>query len=540
MMGKYKLNTIRKALWRIWIIALFTPIWAYAESHSYDGILNELDEVIARKHEYRAKHEQTIAQLKQQLVAETDNAEKYKLCGELFNLYLHYQADSALHYVEEKQKYASAVSDEGVETTLIINRADAMGVMGAYNEALTELQKINRQSITPELLLSYYYALRTYYGWMADYTIVNEEKQKYIEKTACYRDSVLLLVPEGANKSISLAEKMILDSQAEQAIPILNKALSEPLDMREKAYVNYTLALVYETKNDVDMQIYYLAQTAILDLTASVREYASLQKLARVLYQQGNIERAYEYLSCSMEDAVACNARLRFLEVTEYYPIIDQAYSEKEVQEKRMGWILFLTVSILAVALVILALYLYHGMKNLSLVRQHLSLTNGQLKAVNEKLEQTGKIKEVYIARYLDRCVSYLNKLEQYRRSLEKLAMASRIEELFKAIRSEQFLRDERKNFYTEFDKSFLELFPNFIEDFNNLLTDDAQIYPKPNELLNTELRIFALIRLGVTDANSIAHFLGYSLATVYNYRSKIRNKAKGDKENFEQEVMKL
>lgn len=85
-----------------------------------------------------------------------------------------------------------------------------------------------------------------------------------------------------------------------------------------------------------------------------------------------------------------------------------------------------------------------------------------------------------------------------------------------------------------------MELFPNFIEDFNNLLTDDAQIYPKPNELLNTELRIFALIRLGVTDANSIAHFLGYSLATVYNYRSKIRNKAKGDKENFEQEVMKL
>ena len=113
---------------------------------------------------------------------------------------------------------------------------------------------------------------------MADYTIVNEEKQKYIEKTACYRDSVLLLVPEGANKSISLAEKMILDSQAEQAIPILNKALSEPLDMREKAYVNYTLALVYETKNDVDMQIYYLAQTAILDLTASVQVNDTPQK----------------------------------------------------------------------------------------------------------------------------------------------------------------------------------------------------------------------------------------------------------------------
>ncbi len=149
-------------------------------------------------------------------------------------------------------------------------------------------------------------------------------------------------------------------------------------------------------------------------------------------------------------------------------------------------------------------------------------------------------IKEVYIARYLDRCVSYLDKLEQYRRSLEKLAMASRMEDLFKAIRSEQFLRDERKSFYSEFDKSFLELFPDFIADFNDLLVEEGKVYPKPGELLNTELRIFALIRLGVTDANRIAHFLGYSLATVYNYRSKIRNRAKGDKERFEQEVMEL
>ena len=158
--------------------------------------------------------------------------------------------------------------------------------------------------------------------------------------------------------------------------------------------------------------------------------------------------------------------------------------------------------------------------------------SNKKLVALNQRL-QTGKIKEVYIARYLD-------KLEQYRCSLEKLAMASRIENLFKAIRSADFLREERNNFYNEFDKSFLELFPNFIHDFNNLLNEDGRIEPKPGEILNTELRIFALIRLGVTDANRIAHFLRYSLATVYNYKSKIRNRAKGDKDNFEQEVMRL
>ena len=118
--------------------------------------------------------------------------------------------------------------------------------------------------------------------------------------------------------------------------------------------------------------------------------------------------------------------------------------------------------------------------------------------------------------------------------------MASKVEELFKAIRSEQFLRDERKNFYHEFDKSFLELFPHFIDDFNRLLTEDGKIFPKKNELLSTELRIFALIRLGVTDSTRIAHFLGYSLATVYNYRSKMRNRAIGDKDGFEQAVMNL
>lgn len=162
-----------------------------------------------------------------------------------------------------------------------------------------------------------------------------------------------------------------------------------------------------------------------------------------------------------MEDAVACNARLRFLEVTEIFPIVNKAYSERIEHEMRLKNILFLTFVVIAVLLIVVALRLYSWNKKLSQMRVGLSLANEELKSVNDTLAQTGKIKEVYIANYLDRCVSYLDKLEQYRRSLEKLAMASRIEDLFKAIRSDQFLRDERKEFYTEFDKSFLELFPH-------------------------------------------------------------------------------
>lgn len=525
-----------------WLLigAILSALSVKAEQPSHEKVLEQLDQVITQKALYRAERERALLQLKQQLHYATTEKEKYNLSNELFGLYLHYQADSALYYINKKAEYALLLNKPELNNEIIINRAEVMGVMGMYSEALDELQQIRPALLSKKNLIYYYFTLRTCYGWLADYTVGHEAKQKYLQLTDLYRDSIMNNIDSCIDRNIVQAERYILSSQPDKAIPMLNQMLTTSLDMKQKAYVNYTLSLAYEAKNETDMQIYYLAQTAIIDLSMPVREYASLQKLARLIYKMGDLKRAYSYLSCSMEDAVACNARLRFAEVTEFYPIIDHAYSQKEAQEKRMVVILLVGMGVLAILLIILALYLYYGLKKLSVMRKNLYLSNKELQAANMNLAQTGKIKEVYIARYLDRCVSYLDKLEQYRRSLEKLAMASRIDDLFKAIRSEQFLRDERKNFYNEFDKSFLELFPNFIADFNNLLTDEGKIYPKPGEILNTELRIFALIRLGVTDANRIAHFLGYSLATVYNYRSKIRNRAKGDKDNFEQAVMGL
>ena len=241
-----------------------------------------------------------------------------------------------------------------------------------------------------------------------------------------------------------------------------------------------------------------------------------------------------------MEDAVACNASLRYIEVAQYFPIIDKAYKLKEERGRTIRYGLLFFASFLSLALIVGVFWLYRWNKKLSLMRQNLSRANEQLRLVNHELAQTGKVKEAYIAHYLDQCVAYLDKLESYRRSLAKLAMASRIDDLFKAIKSEQFIKDERKEFYQNFDKSFLELFPNFITSFNELLMEDDRVYPKSHELLNTELRIFALIRLGITDSNAIAHFLGYSLATVYNYRSRMKHRAKGDMDAFEQEVMNL
>ena len=506
-----------------------------------EKLLDELDEVISNKKYFHQIREEKLSKLKDSLKYSKDVTEKYNLCGALFYEYLHYQADSSLYYINMKHKYLSLINIPELEDEILINKAEVFGVMGMYNEAKEVLDKVNKSSISNKGLIGYYLRTRrAYYGWLADYTADNSASEYYLSKTELYRDSISQQGIKDADFKINSAERMIYDGDYQGAIKTLLPLLSDSIDMKRKVYVNYTLSDAFEAMGDTLNQIKYLAATAIMDIRMAEREYASLQKLALLMYHKGDLNRAYNYLSCSMEDAVAANARLRFLEVTQIYPIIDKAYKKKESEKQDSIRKLLIGISVLAFLLIIATFYLYYWMKKLAVMRSNLYKANKKLVEANRSLAQTGRIKEVYIAKYLDRCVIYLEKLEQYRRSLEKLAMASKIDQLFKAIRSEEFLHDERKMFYDEFDHSFLDLFPNFVEDFNNLLTDEGKIYPKKDEHLNTGLRIFALIRLGVTDANRIAHFLGYSLATVYNYRSKIRNKAKGDKDNFENDVMNL
>ena len=526
------------------------------------AVLKRLDDIINKKETFQVQKEKAIDALKMQLAHSVAPADKYRLYGSLFDAYLHYQADSALYYINRRQQLLPQLTRPELADEIIIDRATVLGVMGMYIEAMKELESINSEKLDKQTLLSYYQTYRACYGWLADYTTNKEEKKKYLTKTDLYRDSIIGIMPPEINRTIVLAEKCIVTGKADTALVMLSDALKDAVDERQKVYIYYTLSEAYGMKGDMEKEVYYLILTAIADLESSVREYASLQKLAHLMYELGDVDRAYKYLSCSMEDAVACNARLRFIEVTEFFPIIDKAYKLKEElrfievteffpiidkayklkeeKERVVSQAMLVSVSLLSFFLLIAVFYLYRWMKKLSAMRRDLSLANKQMQAVNKELEQTGKIKEVYIARYLDRCVNYLDKLETYRRSLAKLAMASRIEDLFKAIKSEQFIRDERNEFYNEFDKSFLKLFPNFITAFNELLVEEGRIYPKSDELLTTELRIFALIRLGVIDSNKIAHFLGYSLATIYNYRSRMRNKAAGDKDRFEQDVMNL
>ncbi|MGL5979775.1 MAG: DUF6377 domain-containing protein [Phocaeicola sp.] len=531
---------MRTYLFSLFSLLFFPVTTLWGHSSINEELLEKLDKVIEEKDRFHHERESQIESIKQQLILSKEVDKQYDLCGSLFTLYLHYQADSALYYIDRKLAMLPLLNEPERRNEIFINRAEVMGVMGMYAESIEQLKAVAVGELDGDMLNYYYRTNRACYGWLADYTNHKEEKQKYIEITNCYRDSVIATTHNEIDREISKAEEAVFLGKAEQSLEKLHSLLEEKPTLRQEIYINYALYELYNSLNQVEKRNYHLAATAILDLESATREYASLQKLAQMMYQQGDLTRAYRYLNCSMEDAASCNARLRFIEVTQFFPIIDKAYKLKAASEKRNAHLLLVFISILSLFLSAAVFFLYRWMRKLSAMRRTLSLANEQLHTMNSELGQTGRIKEVYIAHYLDRCVSYLDKLEAYRRSLAKLAKSSRLEDLYAAIKSEQLMKDERKAFYKEFDNSFLKLFPHYISSFNKLLVEDAQISPKPGELLTTELRIFALIRLGVTDSARIAHFLGYSLATIYNYRSKMRHKAVGSKENFEEEIMNL
>ena len=262
-----------------------------------------------------------------------------------------------------------------------------------------------------------------------------------------------------------------------------------------------------------------------------------------------------------MVDAIFCNARLRTFEVSKIFPIIDSAYQEKTLKQREELKHFLLLISILSVFLIIALVFVYRQMKKVARIRRklhqsnlklsdvnsNLKETNDKLKAVNlqfsalnVELSEANQIKEAYIGHFLDLCSTYINKLQKFQNNLNRKVMENKQEDLYKMLRSNEMVENELKELYDNFDHIFLHLYPNFIEEFNALLQEEEKFVLKANELLNVELRIFALIRLGITDSSKIADFLHYSTNTIYSYRTRVRNKAAVPRQEFENLVMKI
>ncbi len=527
-----------------------------ADSSRADSLLLKLDQAIKERPIYMEQKELKLVELKRQLHRQIPDEERFAILGTLLDEYRSFNTDSALHMAEEREQIAIRLGNREYIDNARMNKADVLGMTGMYKEVMDLMRNIHIDRLPVDIHPYYYHIYRTVYGLMADYAVTTYEKKLYTELTDKYRDSLLLV-----NKDNLLIHTLIQSDQYnvrneyDKAIRLLTDYLALQKDYEhDVAICAYTLSESYRLKGDKEKEKEYLIVSAMADMKTAVREYISLRKLAVLLYQEGDIERAYSYVKICMEDAAACNARLRKLEILEIFPIINDAYQQKtEKQQEQMKWAL-VSISLLSLFLLLAIFYVYKQMKKVAAARREvidankrlkelndeLHLSNAQLKEANHSIAENSYLKEEYIGRYMDQCSVYLEKMDNYRRSLGKIAATGNVEELYKNIKSSKFIEGELKEFYTNFDNTFLQLFPTFVEDFNALLADDEQISLKAGERMNTELRIFALIRLGITDSVKIAQFLRYSVTTIYNYRTKVRNKAAGDRDLLEQEVMTI
>ena len=538
----------------IFVTIVLSGLLYAKDNKSTDALLREIDGIIKNRQTYGAEKEARIADLKKLLVEAASDEQRYGFCGRLFDEYRAYNLDSSFVYAQRKEELAHRLNKLDYLDDSAMNMAEVMGTTGMYKEALELLGKIDKKTL-PDYLYGYYYHLyRTIYGLMGDYAVTEKAKKEYYRMTDLYRDSLLQInASDSLGHALVMADKYIVHARYDEAIDMLMKYYSKPsLDDHAQAMITYTISEGYRLKGDKQGQKHYLALSAIADLKSAVKEYVSLRKLASLVYEAGDIDRAYNYLKCSLEDATLCNARLRTLEISQVFPIIDQAYQLKTKRQQQEMKVSLICISLLSIFLLVAIFFVYKQMKKVAAARrevvdtntllqelnEELHDSNSQLKEMNHTLSEANYIKEEYIGRYMDQCSTYLDKMDLYRRSLNKIAAAGRVEELYKAIKSSQFLDEELKEFYANFDVTFLQLFPSFVEDFNALLTEPMQ--PKPGELLNTELRIFALIRLGITDSTKIAQFLRYSVTTIYNYRTRVRNKAVGERDEFEAKVMQI
>ena len=527
-----------------------------ADSSRADSLLLKLDQAIKERPIYMEQKELKLVELKRLLHRQIPDEERFAILGTLLDEYRSFNTDSALHMAEEREQIAIRLGNREYIDNARMNKADVLGMTGMYKEVMDLMRNIHIDRLPVDIHPYYYHIYRTVYGLMADYAVTAYEKKLYTELTDKYRDSLLLV-----NKDNLLIHTLIQSDQYnvrneyDKAIRLLTDYLALQKDYEhDVAICAYTLSESYRLKGDKEKEKEYLIVSAMADMKTAVREYISLRKLAVLLYQEGDIERAYSYVKICMEDAAACNARLRKLEILEIFPIINDAYQQKtEKQQEQMKWAL-VSISLLSLFLLLAIFYVYKQMKKVAAARREvidankrlkelndeLHLSNAQLKEANHSIAENSYLKEEYIGRYMDQCSVYLEKIDNYRRSLGKIAATGNVEELYKTIKSSKFIEGELKEFYTNFDNTFLQLFPTFVEDFNALLADDEQISLKAGERMNTELRIFALIRLGITDSVKIAQFLRYSVTTIYNYRTKVRNKAAGDRDLLEQEVMTI
>jgi len=531
---------------QILLLLLLWPAISFS-SLKIDSLLRVLDRDVELSPFYQDQRDSMLLDLKHKLKSEQDLTEKYKISVALYDNYYSYQADSTLKFILFRIQFATQLQDKKKLIDSKMDQAALLSIMGMFTEAQEIIQGVDKNEV-PELKFRYFFISKLIYDLMAN-NAVPTERPKFDRLYFTCRDSMLKIIKPGDSDYVMLnSDRMISDHQYTAALKlVLADFPNTKINLRRQAYYAYQISQLYKDLGHRDKEKEWLIISAISDIKSTNKDYISLRRLAFMLYEDGDIDRAYVYIKKSLEDALACNARLRTFEISTILPIIDKAYQTQTELRHRQMMISLLFISLLVVFLLIAVALVYSKMRKLSVARFELSVANQSMTDANDKLRHTNivlnesnMIKEEYIGRYIDLCSVYIDKLDEYRRLLNKTAISGKIDDLLLTLKSKQFVEEEIREFYNIFDGTFLQLFPSFVSEFAALQQTDEFVQLKAGQLLNTELRIYALMRLGIEDGVKISRFLHCSASTIYNYRTKIRNNAICERDKFDEKIINI
>ena len=540
----------------ITIILILHTVFATACSHNaghsrdVEQRLEELDRTIEERDRFEAIKTQYIDRIKSKITPGCTDMQRYGIYDNLYDEYYQYNLDSATFYARTKLEVADRIGSPSLKFDAILDIADRYILSGMYVEASEYISQIDAGQLPHELLPRYYHVYHAYYDGMATNAGDPQLREEYLELKSKYRKLLFEKLGEDDIARLYIQTDILCDEgRASEALEeLLAKYDTAETTRHEQAILAYLIATVYQLEGNSEQAIIYYTESTINDLKTPVHEYRSLYELASLLYETGDLERAYRYITCSGNDAMTVNALTNIHSINKLLPVISESYNKqmthKRMQLNRAFW----SVSILSLLIVAVAVIAFRDKRRVSEAERRTREINEEMARVNARLQkyigllqESNNIKESYLGRYLDLCSEYIGRIESYRSQLLHIARNGGMAELQKVLRSTTFIESELNEFYAKFDATFLHLFPDFVAQFNELLQPDKRIEPAPGErLLTTELRIFALIRLGINDSVKIAEFLRRSVSTVYNYRVKMRNAALVDREDFEKQVMKI
>lgn len=509
--------------------------------------LKELDDVISRQEEIESAKDSYIELIKGRYSEAMSPDEKYTILDELYNEYYNYNIDSAIFYARTKLDIAFDAAEQDLVDDAILDIADRYVMSGMYLAAHDIISEISADRLDVLLVPRYYHIWHSLYTGLEDGCDDPVQKTEYRKLKQQYREQLFsLLGKDDISRLYVMADIYVDEGRADKLLDTLNAKFNEDIPIHDKAVLSYIYANISDSYGHDDDATLYFAKSAIFDLMTPVHEYKSLYELASKLYDAGDIKRAYRYISRSINDAITANALINIQSINRSLPIISRSYHTQMLHNRRQLSVLSGILGIMAVLLIGAVIVTLKEQRKARQAGKRTSEINEELKAINRKMEEyilllkeSNNIKEIYIGRYIDLCSEYIGRMERYRSMLNRTARTEGFEAVRNALKSSEFIDKELNEFYEQFDATFLQLFPDFIKDLNALLQPDKRIELKTRDgIMTTELRIFALIRLGITDSVKIAEFLRRSVSTVYNYRVKMRNAALNSREDFEKQIM--